>query len=236
MSGWLAIVLVAIGTSWKWLLAGLALVGVIVGVLFAAGVFSGDGDGRSPTSAGLLTVTPTPSATPVPTPAPTSTPAVVPTPTPSPTPSPTATPTPTPSATATPTPIVAGEVEVVIQANGAGNVGSLEFVLVYEPAVLEVTTTEQGTLARDAMVEFTTKEPGRVWARIIDADGITGDGPLAVISFKVVGRSDSSTSLTLAAVSAFDATTLVDLITQTSDGSFRAEDLSITAPTLTFTQ
>ncbi len=234
MSGWLAIVLVAIGTNWKRLLAGLALVGVIVGVLFAAGVFSGDGDGRSPTSAGVLT------ATPVPTPAPTSSFTVAPIPTPSPTPSPTATPTPTPeptpSATAAPTPIVPGEVEVVIQANGAGNVGSLEFVLVYEPAVLKVTTMEQGTLARDAMVEFTTQEPGRVWARIIDAEGITGDGPLAVISFKVVGRSDSSTSLTLAAVSAFDATTLVDLITQTSDGSFRAEDLSITAPTLTFTQ
>ena len=63
MSGWLAIVLVAIGTNWKRLLAGLALVGVIVGVLFAAGVFSGDGDGRSPTSAGVLTATPVPTPT-----------------------------------------------------------------------------------------------------------------------------------------------------------------------------
>ena len=125
---------------------------------------------------------------------------------------------------------------MVIQAIAASNVGSLEFVLVYEPSVLEVTTMEQAALAGDAMVEFTTQEPGRVWAGIIDAEGMTGDGPLAVISFKVVGQSDSSTPLTLAAVSAFDATTLVDLITQTSEGSFQAENMFITAPTLTFTQ
>ena len=125
---------------------------------------------------------------------------------------------------------------MVIQVIGASNVGSLEFVLVYEPAVLEVTTMEQGALAGNAMVDFTTQEPGRVWAGFIDVEGITGDGPLAVISFKVVGRSDSSTSLTLAAVSAFDATTLVDLLTQTLAGSFQAENLSTTAPTLTFTQ
>ena len=62
---------------WGWIVAAIAVVGVVVGILFATGVFGGDEE-ASPTSSATSTPTPTPapstsSTTPSPTPTPTTT-------------------------------------------------------------------------------------------------------------------------------------------------------------------
>ena len=222
---------IAIGASYKWLLGMAVLIGVTVGALFAAGVLGG-GDEPSTPGPNIISV-----STPTPKPAPSPTPTVPPSPTPVLVvpPTPTAAPVLT-SPTATPEPVVAPgkEIAVPIFLEGAANVGSLEFILVYEPTVLAVTKVEQGVLASNVLLESSVRSPGLVWAAMIDANGMSGDGPAAVITFTVIGNGETSTALTLENVVAHDATTLLDIITQASPGTFTVEDHSLTPPSLGF--
>ena len=231
MKWFLDVAYIALIASYKWLLGAMVLAGIAIGALFAAGVLGGGDD-----SSRQVII-----ATPVPTPAPTPTPTLVPSPTPVPTlvpPTPTAVPAliPTPTATPAPTPVRSKEIEVPIYLEGADNLGSLEFVLVFEPTVLKVTRVKTGSLANGALLDSSTRTPGLVWAGMIDADGISGDGPAAVITFTIVGDDDSSTPLTLENVVAYDATTLLDIVTRALGGNFVVKDRSLTAPTLDFLQ
>ncbi|MCH8801207.1 MAG: hypothetical protein IH963_09890 [Chloroflexi bacterium] len=240
---------IALAASYKWLLAAVVIVGIVVGSLFAAGVFGGSGESSraapppTPSPAIFPTPTPmeitTPTATPTPTARPPATPTVRPTPTPtvrpSPTPLPTPTPSPSPSPTAAPTPVPPPEtIEIAVSAAGANNVGSLEFVLGFEPTVLAVMEVAPGTLSSNAIMEFNSNIPGRLWTGLVDLDGITGDGPVAVITFRILGDSAADSFLTLTNVLAHDATTLVDIVALTSAGNFTGIDRSFTPPSLDF--
>jgi hypothetical protein len=129
---------------------------------------------------------------------------------------------------------VSGELEVPVNAEGAEGVGSLEFFLAYDSAVLEATGVEKGTLASNAMMEFSIETPGQVWVGMVDANGMSGDDSLVIISFRVIGEDGISTPLTLENVDAYDAATLIDLLTQTSEGSFIGKDRSFVAPVINF--
>ena len=233
MKWFLDVAYIAIGASYKWLLGAAVIIGVTVGALFAAGVFGG-GDEPGTLGPSLINVS-TPTQTPMPTPTPTLPPS--PTPVPTLTPTPTAAPVvipPTPTATPEPTVALPTEILVPIFLEGATNVGSLEFALVYEPAVLEFTKLEQGALASNALLYSTARTPGLVWAVMADANGMSGDGPAALVTFSVIGNGESSTALTLESVSAHDASTLLDIITRSSPGSFTVKDHSLTPPSLGF--
>ena len=130
--------------------------------------------------------------------------------------------------------VLATEIQVPVNLEAAKNVGSLEFVLVYEPTVLQVSSVELGPLASTALLESSTKTPGEVWAAMIDAHGITGNGVAAMITFTVIGDSASSTRLALEKVVAHDATSLLDIITQTSPGSYVVKNASLSSPSLEF--
>ena len=67
---------------------------------------------------------------------------------------------------------------------------------------------------------------------MVDANGMTGNGPLAVISFRVSGEGDSP--LALEDVAAHNADTLLDILTEASEGVFLARDRSLTAPAIRF--
>jgi hypothetical protein len=123
---------------------------------------------------------------------------------------------------------------VPIYLERAINVGSLEFVLLYEPAVLRVSQIEGGALASNALIESSDGSPGRVWVGMIDVNGMSGDGPVAVITFTIVGDQESASPLTLQSVSAHDATTLLDFITEASAGGFAVKGHVLAAPSLTF--
>ena len=112
--------------------------------------------------------------------------------------------------------------------------GSLEFVLVFDPAVLQVSKAEGASVASNALIESSSGSSGRVWVGLIDVGGMNGDGPVAVITFDIVGDRESTSALTLQNVSAYDATTLLDIVTEVSAGSFVVKDHALAAPTLVF--
>ena len=232
MRMWFGLTLMALNAGKKWLLVALPVVaGIVVAGLWIGGAFSGSP--AEPLAALEPAVAPTPAPTPEPTPEPS--PTRVPTSTPFPTP--TAHPSPEgPKATPLPppTPMAAPRIEVPVYLTGATNVGSLEFVLVYEPSVLEVVSVEKGALARTALIDSGSRTAGRLWTAVIDTNGISGNGPVAVVSFNVVGNGVERISLTLESVYAYNATSLLDIVTEASAGSFTLESKAVISPGLSF--
>lgn len=217
---------IALSTSWKWLLGVIVVVGALVGILFGVGVIGGASSNEptpqvlAPTA--VATTTPQPT-TPQPTVTPRSTAIPSPTSLPEPTITPTA-PTATPNAPST--------VTMEVLAVKAENIGSLEFVLVYNTDVWELSSIQPGSLASNALLDTDVTSPGRLWAGIIDPSGITGDGPLAVLTFNLIGEANDPVPLILEAVSAYNASTLVDVLTEATPGRLTASDPI--SPILTF--
>ena len=212
----LEVAYIGILSSWRWLLGSAAVVGALVGLLLAVGVLGGGSDG----SGAAL-----PSAIASPTPAPAASA------------NPTAVPQPTPTLAPTLAPTVAPApkfISVPILATRANNVGSLEFVLVYDSAKLELEQVERGLLSGDALIDFSTPSPGRLWTGIIDLSGIDGSGPVAVVRFKIRDNVGGNMPFTLENVAAFDANTLVDIITGTTPGEFTVSGVTPLSPIVTF--
>ena len=82
-------------------------------------------------------------------------------------------------------------------------------------------------------MEYNIKNPGRVIIGMVDSSGINGDGAVAMVGFSIVDA-EGTTLLTLESVETHDATTLVDIINEASDGSFQANGQSVTAPLISF--
>ena len=213
----LEVAFIGLSTSWKWLLGSTAAVAILVGLLFGVGVLGGgdssDTDTDGPFVAALPTPTPALKATPRPTQAVAA--------------------TPVPSATWVPA-APAKVISVPILATRAANVGSLEFVLVYDPAKLEFAQVERGLLSGDALIDSSSSEPGRLWAGIIDMQGINGSGPVAVVKFRVRDGVSGAMPLSLESIAAFDANTLVDIVTGTTAGEFNVTELHPLSPIVTF--
>ena len=223
------IALIAMGASYKWLLGALAVAAVIVGGLFAAGVFTG-GDDADGTQTAVITA-----PTLVPTlPAPTAMPLPTQTPMASPTPFPTLAPKATPERLTEATPAAPQVVQVPINLKGAYQVGSLEFVLSYEPSLLEVTGVSKGDLAGNAIIESLVSTPGKVWIAMIAADGVTGDGSVAVVSFRMMQGNAANSPLLLENVLGYNASTLMDLLSRSSPGLLVMNDGSYTPPVVAF--
>ena len=228
MRVWVDLGLLALADHWKVALGGVTILVVVVVGTLLFGVLGSD------TAAADLT--PTTSVQPTAVPDAVSTPV----PTPDPTPVAKAAPTPLPKADPTSSrklidPIaLLTNVNVPIHLTGAENIGSLEFVLTYDPSVLEVSGVEAGGLAQSALFDFGTRSPGRLWAGLIDSEGINGDGPIAVVSFKVVGPGASTSLLALENITTYDASSLLDILTNATSGSFTVDGRALTAPTLAF--
>ncbi len=224
MRVWVDLGLLALADHWKVALGGVTILVVVVVGTLLFGVLGSDTAAAdlTPTTSVQPTAVPDAVSTPVPTPV-----AKV-----APTPLPKADPT---SSRKLIDPIVLlTNVNVPIHLTGAENIGSLEFVLTYDPSVLEVSGVEAGGLAQSALFDFGTRSPGRLWSGLIDSEGINGDGPIAVVSFKVVGPGASTSLLALENITTYDASSLLDILTNATSGSFTVDGRALTAPTLAF--
>ena len=220
----LEVAYIGILSSWRWLLGSAAVVGALVGLLFAVGVLGGGSDGSGAELPSAI-------ASPTPTPAASTNSTAVPQPTP------TLAPTLAPIVAPTLAPTVAPApkfISVPILATRANNVGSLEFVLVYDSDKLELEQVERGLLSGDALIDFSTPSPGKLWTGIIDISGIDGSGPVAVVRFKIRDNVGGTMPFTLENVAAFDANTLVDIVTGTTPGKFTVSGVTPLSPIVTF--
>ncbi len=127
-----------------------------------------------------------------------------------------------------------GSIQIPVNFSGASNVGSLHMELVYDSSILKATDVKASSLVKNGVVKANTDTPGRAVIGIIDATGISGDGPVVKVSFEVVGS--GMTYLNLENVEATDAETLHDIITQVYTGQYDTSDDSSAPPGLRFTE
>ena len=99
---------------------------------------------------------------------------------------------------------------------------------------MSATAVKNGTAIGDALFEYNIDIPGDVVVGLVSSQGIKGDGSVAIVTFQVTGKAKSDTRLSLENVAAHDATTLDEIPTSASPGSFTAKDGSFTPPTLIF--
>jgi hypothetical protein len=135
-----------------------------------------------------------------------------------PTSTPAATSTPSPAATSAPpaTPGVAsivadsrsvppgGTVQVPVRLENVKNIGSMNFVLTYDPKIVEVNKVDKGSLLSSAMFAPNFEEPPVVRFGFADKQGVSGSGSVAYIEFKAIGSAGSSSPLTLSEIIAED--------------------------------
>ena len=251
MRWFLDVAIIFVTSNWKWLLP-IILAVVVVIILFAVGVFNGDDEPEprpftpapGATATPRPTLTPTVAPTPTPTPAPTSTPAPTPAPTPmlAPTPTlppPTPTPTPAPTSTPAPTPVPPATpthrtVTVDVQAQQADDLGSLEFVLVFDPEALDLQMIELGVFAEGVLMKTSETQPGRLGASFVSLDGLSGAGPLLRLTFQLSTAAEMPVAISIEEVSAYHAETLLDIPVETIPGSLTADGVDSEFPTLVF--
>ena len=112
--------------------------------------------------------------------------------------------------------------------------GSLEFVLVFEPNTLEFVGVTPGTLASDALIQTKLRSDGHVWFGVVEPTGITGDGSIAVLSFDTVEGGGSESALVLEDISSHSASTYLDSLYEATAGLIALNEGSLAAPELSF--
>jgi hypothetical protein len=122
-----------------------------------------------------------------------------------------------------------GNISIPVRLNNANNLGSLSFDLTYNPSSLTCTEVKLTKMAEGAMVESNSKEAGKVRIALISSKGITGSGDIVTLLFSP-GSAEDSSSLELREVEAYGATTLIDIRTEVSPGSYSAKSKSSTPP------
>ncbi len=128
----------------------------------------------------------------------------------------------------------ATEVSIPVNIQGAAAVGSLHVEISYDDAVLQATAVEKGAAVGDALFEHNVGPPGLVIIGIVNGGGITSDGTIATITFRVNEEGGTSSPLILQNLEAHDAATLEQISTSGSEGSYDAGSGSISAPTIVF--
>jgi hypothetical protein len=110
-------------------------------------------------------------------------------------------------------------VEIPITVEGAKNLGSMDILITYDPAVLSVDSVDSGAL-NTGLLSVNKDTAGTVSIGIVDANGINGEGAIAVIKFKVTGGNGATSALAISNILAYDVKTHVDIQTTTSGGTF----------------
>lgn len=113
------------------------------------------------------------------------------------------------------------EVDLPIAITGATNLGALELVLTYDPAILEARSADRGTLlSSNSLVEYYINPSGRLAVTLVSQDGVSGDGPVATAHFLVKGKTGQKSPLRMENVRAWDGKTHLDFLVTTEPGEF----------------
>ncbi len=127
-----------------------------------------------------------------------------------------------------------GTIAVPINTQGADDVGALHIELAYDPAILQVADVAEGILGENAMMETNLDTPGWVVISMIDSNGMSGDGSLAVVNFEVLATDGATCPLNLENLKAWDSTDVFRIPAGSYQGSYAVEDSVLTAPVFVF--
>ena len=113
-------------------------------------------------------------------------------------------------------------VEIPINLKSSAGIGSIDAVVSYDASVLQLDSVEKGSLTGNSMIDYNTNTQGRVSLAMADSQGMKGEGSVAVLKFKVLGKEGDKSAINIESASANDAATLIDVRLDTKAGSFNA--------------
>jgi hypothetical protein len=113
-----------------------------------------------------------------------------------------------------------GTIDVPMQAVGAPGLTALQTELVYDAKVLTPVEVSRGSLAgSDVLMDWNIKPEGRLIFGLATLNSIKGDGPIAIIRFKVVGAAGSSSAITLQNSKAWESGSHAEVLVKTVAGT-----------------
>ena len=115
----------------------------------------------------------------------------------------------------------AGEtVDVPLQVTNAPGISAMHLEVVYDSSVLMPETVLRGSLAgSDALFDFNATNSGRILIGLATLSTIKGDGPIASVRFKVVGKAGSTSPLTLEKSAAWESGTHAEVLVRADSGT-----------------
>lgn len=113
-----------------------------------------------------------------------------------------------------------GTVEIPLEVAGATGLGAMQWEIVYDPAVLAVDSVTRGKQAGNALVEFRSDTPGRLFIAMATIEDVNGDGPVAVARFKVTGAQGQTSNLGIENANAWDGKTHRAIQVKSENGKF----------------
>jgi hypothetical protein len=90
------------------------------------------------------------------------------------------------------------EFQIPLLINNAENIANMDVELQFDPEVVEVLSVTPGSLVQDALFDYNMGED-KIKFAFISSDGISGNGSLALITFKVVGVPGNETTIIISA-------------------------------------
>lgn len=95
-----------------------------------------------------------------------------------------------------------GTVVVSLAVADAQDLGGVDLVMTYDPAVLRFESAAPGSLAGRARVSANETGPGRIAIAVASPGSLTGTGPIAALTFVAVGPAGARSAVALEAVRA----------------------------------
>lgn len=114
---------------------------------------------------------------------------------------------------------VGGTVNVPVQAIGAPGLSALQTEIVYDAKVLTPVDVTRGSLAgNDVLMDWNIKSDGKLIFGLATLNTIKGDGPIAILHFKIVGVAGSSSAITPQNSKAWESNTHAEVLVKTTAG------------------
>jgi hypothetical protein len=113
-----------------------------------------------------------------------------------------------------------GTVDVPLQAVGAPGLTAMQTELVYDAKVLTPVDVTRGSLAgSDVLMDWNIKPEGRLIFGLATLNSIKGDGPIAIVHFKVIGVAGSSSAITPQNSKAWESGSHAEVLVKTIAGT-----------------
>ena len=124
------------------------------------------------------------------------------------------------------------EIAVPVTIESTADVGSIYFEVIYNNRMLEATGVEKGTIATDAIFEYSIDAHDRVIIGFIDSSGYHGDGTPATISLQIIRADKNDLPIRIDNVLAHSAGSMAPLEVAVSEGSINTTKKSFNSPVL----
>jgi hypothetical protein len=116
-----------------------------------------------------------------------------------------------------------GTLRVGIRQSGAPGLAAFDCALSFDPAVLVIEGVEPGPAAPGAMVESREAGGGRLLLSLVVPEGVSGDGIVCHLRFRVTGPAGAVSPLVLTDLSAYDGQTLAAIPLRPIAGEIRVD-------------